>query len=141
MSRFFKRFLLSAAIVCAAGVYSANAQSYLNTPSTYPSINYNSNDLNFAAAKVKQTLFYLSNFYLDTVNVQNVTDEAITKVMQQFKPELMVINMQGIDIGHFEFTSYVNNMRKADYALYKLWEAIQSTPGMANDTVLTAICG
>jgi hypothetical protein len=54
-----------------------------------------------------------------------------TKVMQEFKPELMVINMQGIDIGHFEFTSYVNNMRKADYALYKLWEAIQSTPGMA----------
>jgi hypothetical protein len=62
-----------------------------------------------------------------------------TKVMQEFKPELMVINMQGIDIGHFEFTSYVNNMRKADYALYKLWEAIQSTPGMANDTVLIAM--
>lgn len=58
------------------------------------------------------------------------------KVMQEFKPELMVINMQGIDIGHFDFTKYVNNIRMADYALYKLWEAIQSTPGMANDTVL-----
>lgn len=62
-----------------------------------------------------------------------------TKVMQEFKPELMVINMQGVDIGHFEFTSYVNNMRKADYALYKLWETIQNTPGMANDTVLIAV--
>lgn len=58
------------------------------------------------------------------------------KVMQEFKPELMVINMQNIDIGHFNFTQYVDNMRRADFALYKLWEAIQSTPGMANDTVL-----
>ncbi len=59
-----------------------------------------------------------------------------TKVIEEFKPELMVINMQGIDIGHFKFTDYANNIRMADFALYKLWEAIQSTPGMANDTVL-----
>lgn len=58
------------------------------------------------------------------------------QVMEQFKPELMVINMTGIDIGHFNFTSYVDSIRKADFALYKLWEAIQATPGMANDTVL-----
>jgi hypothetical protein len=59
-----------------------------------------------------------------------------TKVMQEFKPELMVINMQGVDIGHFEFTKYANNMRLADFALARLWQTIQSTPGMANDTVL-----
>jgi hypothetical protein len=58
------------------------------------------------------------------------------KIMQEFKPELMVINMQDIDIGHFDFTKYANNIRMADFALYKLWEAIQATPGMANDTVL-----
>ena len=58
------------------------------------------------------------------------------QVMQEFTPELMVINMTGIDIAHFNYTSYVDNIRKADYALYKLWSAIQSTPGMANDTVL-----
>ncbi|HWB63631.1 MAG TPA: hypothetical protein VG603_08995 [Chitinophagales bacterium] len=58
------------------------------------------------------------------------------QVLQEFKPELMVINMTGIDIGHFNFTQYVDSIRKADYALYKLWEAIQSTPGMAGDTVL-----
>lgn len=61
---------------------------------------------------------------------------ASIQIMKQFKPELMVVNMQGIDIGHFDFTQYVNNIRIADFALYKLWEAIQSTPGMANDTVL-----
>jgi hypothetical protein len=58
------------------------------------------------------------------------------QIMQEFKPELMVINMQDIDIGHFDFTKYANNIRMADFALYKLWEAIQATPGMANDTVL-----
>lgn len=61
------------------------------------------------------------------------------KIMQEFKPELMVINMQDIDIAHFEFTKYVNAIRIADFALYKLWEAIQSTPGMANDTVLIVV--
>jgi hypothetical protein len=58
------------------------------------------------------------------------------QIMKQFKPELMVVNMQGVDVCHANFTEYANNMRKADFALYKLWEAIQSTPGMANDTVL-----
>ena len=58
------------------------------------------------------------------------------QVMQKFTPELTVINMTGIDIAHFNYTQYVDNIRKADYALYKLWQAIQSTPGMANDTIL-----
>lgn len=61
------------------------------------------------------------------------------KIMQEFKPELMVINMQDIDVGHFKFTQYINAIRMADFALYKLWEAIQSTPGMANDTVLIVV--
>ena len=108
MSRFFKRLLLSSAIVCTTGIYSANAQSYLNTPRTYPSINYNSDDLNFAAAKVKQTLFYLSNFYLDTVNVRKVTDETITKIMQQFDPHSVYITAKDVDemeeplVGNFD---------------------------------------
>ncbi|MBS1637688.1 MAG: hypothetical protein JST26_17365 [Bacteroidetes bacterium] len=58
------------------------------------------------------------------------------QVIQEFKPELLVVNMQGIDICHSNFTQYCNNIRKADYALATLWNTIQSTPGMANDTVL-----
>lgn len=58
------------------------------------------------------------------------------KVIQEFKPELLVVNMQSIDVGHTNFTQYCNNIRKADYALATLWNTIQSTPGMANDTVL-----
>ncbi len=58
------------------------------------------------------------------------------KIMKEFKPELLVVNMQDIDIGHFNFTQYCDNMRKADYALSHLWNTIQSTPGMMNDTIL-----
>ena len=61
------------------------------------------------------------------------------KVMQQFKPELLVVNMQGVDICHSNFTQYCNNIRKADYALGHLWNTIQSTPGMMNDTILIAV--
>jgi hypothetical protein len=58
------------------------------------------------------------------------------EIIKQFKPELTVVNMQDVDICHSDFTQYCNNLRKADYALWHLWETIQNTPGMANDTVL-----
>jgi hypothetical protein len=58
------------------------------------------------------------------------------RIIQTFKPELTVVNMQGVDICHSNFTEYCNNLRKADYAVGHLWETIQNTPGMANDTIL-----
>lgn len=61
------------------------------------------------------------------------------EVIKEFKPELTVINMTDIDIAHFDYTKYVSAIGLADYALYKLWQAIQSTPGMANDTVLVVV--
>lgn len=61
------------------------------------------------------------------------------KVLKQFKPELLVVNMQGVDVCHTNFTQYCNNIRKADYALAHLWNTIQSTPGLANDTILIAV--
>jgi hypothetical protein len=61
------------------------------------------------------------------------------KVLKQFKPELLVVNMQGVDICHSNFTQYCDNIRKSDYALAHLWNTIQSTPGLMNDTVLIAV--
>ncbi|MBT8195357.1 MAG: hypothetical protein HKO56_02210 [Bacteroidia bacterium] len=58
------------------------------------------------------------------------------KIIQEFTPELLVVNMQGVDICHTNFTGYCNNLRKADFAVAHLWDTIQNTPGMANDTVL-----
>lgn len=64
---------------------------------------------------------------------------AAEKIIQHFKPELLVVNMQDVDIGHSNFTQYCNTLRIADYSLAHLWNTIQSTPGMANDTILIAV--
>ena len=58
------------------------------------------------------------------------------EILKKFKPELMVVNMQDVDICHFNFTAYANNLRKADYSVAHLWNTIQSTPGLANDTIM-----
>lgn len=58
------------------------------------------------------------------------------EILKQFKPELLVVNMQDVDICHSNFTQYANNLRKADYAVAHLWNTIQNTPGLANDTIL-----
>ena len=60
------------------------------------------------------------------------------RIIETFKPELLAVNMQESDIGHGNFTEYCSNLRKADYALAKLWDTIQQTPGMADDTILIA---
>ncbi len=61
------------------------------------------------------------------------------KVIEEFKPELLVLNMTDTDICHQNFTEYLNNLRKADWGVSHLWNFIQSTPGMANDTVLVLV--
>lgn len=61
------------------------------------------------------------------------------KVIEQFKPELLVVNMQGVDVCHSNFTGYANNLVKADYALAHLWQTIQNTQGMQDDTILIAV--
>ncbi len=58
------------------------------------------------------------------------------KIIQQFQPELLVVNMQDVDVCHFNFTQYCNNLLKADYSVAHLWNTIQNTPGMMNNTVL-----
>ncbi len=58
------------------------------------------------------------------------------QVMQTFNPELLVVNMFGVDICHSNFTQYCNNLRKIDWAVNHMWQTIQSTPGMANDTIM-----
>lgn len=58
------------------------------------------------------------------------------EVIKKFTPELTVVNMQNVDICHQNFTAYLSNLKKADYAVSHLWSTIQSTPGMADDTVL-----
>ncbi len=61
------------------------------------------------------------------------------KVIERFQPELLVVNMQDVDVCHTNFTSYANNLMRADYAMAHLWQTIQNTPGMANNTIMIAL--
>lgn len=58
------------------------------------------------------------------------------EILKEFKPELTVVNMFDVDVCHTDFTSYCNSLRRADWAVGHLWQTIQSTPGLADDTVL-----
>ena len=62
-----------------------------------------------------------------------------TMFSKKFKPELLVVNMQDSDIGHSNFTDYCKNLHKADFALAKLWQTIQSDPELKDDTVLIVV--
>ncbi|CAN5242667.1 hypothetical protein BH09BAC1_BH09BAC1_19000 [soil metagenome] len=72
----------------------------------------------------------------NSINNDQITMFFAEQVIKEFHPELLVVNMQDVDTCHQSYTRYANNIRKADYAVAKLWETIQSTPGMANDTIL-----
>ena len=61
------------------------------------------------------------------------------KVINAFQPELLVVNMTDVDTCHANFSQYCNNLRKADYAVAHLWNTIQNTPGMADDTALIIV--
>jgi arylsulfatase A-like enzyme len=61
---------------------------------------------------------------------------AAAETVQQHQPELLIFNLQGADICHSNYTAYCENLHLADYGLGRLWQIIQNTPGMANNTVL-----
>jgi hypothetical protein len=58
------------------------------------------------------------------------------EIIKEFKPALTVVNITGVDVCHTDFTGYCDNLRMADYAAAHLWQTIESTPGMAGDTVM-----
>ena len=80
--------------------------------------------------------------YLDPYGLGQRTNEdminifSASKILSTFQPELLIVNMQDSDIGHSNFTQYCNNMRKADFALSQLWNTIQTTPKLKDDTIL-----
>lgn len=61
------------------------------------------------------------------------------KVLQQFHPELMVINTTNLDICHTNFSEYVKYLHKADFGVGWLWDKIQSDPVLANDTIMICV--
>lgn len=136
----------------AQATSSANIRNILNnnfgsqyTPGDAGIENTSANAANLEAFIKTSYTNALSGAHIDPWGVGAATMNAdmhnvffAEKIIQEYTPELLVVNMQGVDICHSDFTAYCNNLRKADYALAHLWQTIQSTPGMANNTILIA---
>lgn len=58
------------------------------------------------------------------------------ELIKSFQPELLVVNLFNVDVAHTDFTGYCNYLHRADYGVAHLWNTIQSTPGMKDDTIL-----
>ena len=67
----------------------------------------------------------------DLINIS-----AAWQVLDEFAPELTVINTINLDVCHTDFSAYINFLHKADYGVGWLWDKIQSHPVLANDTIM-----
>lgn len=67
------------------------------------------------------------------------TISAAWQVLDEFAPELLVINTFNSDVCHDNFTGYMRNLHRADYGVGWLWDKIQSHPVLANDTIMVCM--
>ena len=61
---------------------------------------------------------------------------AAWQVLDEFAPELTVVNTFNLDVCHSDFSNYIGFLHRADYGVGWLWSKIQSHPTMANNTVM-----
>ncbi len=54
------------------------------------------NDVNLQANKVGQTLFYINRLYLDTANLERITDQALVTIMKELDPHSSYISKKDI---------------------------------------------
>lgn len=70
----------------------------------------------------------------DLINIS-----AAWQVLDEFTPELTVINTTNLDVCHDDFSAYLYFLHRADYGVGWLWNKIQSHPVLANDTIMICI--
>ncbi len=54
------------------------------------------NDVSVQANKLGQTLFYINRLYLDTANIENITDQALVSIMKELDPHSSYISKKDI---------------------------------------------
>jgi hypothetical protein len=60
-------------------------------------------------------------------------------VLKRFLPHLTMIQLFDIDFGHSDYNAYLANQGVADACVRHLWETIQSTEGLRDETALLVI--
>ena len=58
------------------------------------------------------------------------------EVLREFKPKMLALNISGVDSCHSNFTSYLQNLHRADHVTAWLWQHIQNNiPEMSGNTI------
>lgn len=127
-----------------------NSWLITNRPGAFANIDY-SNNSNYGSPFGPNVIQPLSAGFTGTANLKgqsgfqqlnipltgDLANACVAeKIIKENKPELLVVDMNDADICHSDYTAYCNSIQKSDYALAQLWNTIQNTPGMANDTVM-----
>jgi hypothetical protein len=123
-----------------------------NTPAYGPDV------LQFASQESEELESYLAEIYGDPtyqsyypsdLGIGRVGDDggleetgdALTvyhaeRILERFKPSSMVISLIDIDVCHDDFNGYLESQRLADALVTHLWDFIQSTDGLRDETAL-----
>ncbi len=75
-----------------------------------------------------------NNYNLLTGDLTTIS--AAWGVLDEFTPEITVINTFNSDVCHDNFSNYLRLMHRADYGVGWLWNKIQSHPELADDTIM-----
>jgi len=72
------------------------------------------------------------------------TPDALTlfhteRILETFKPAVTVVSLIDVDVAHDDFNGYLRNQLIADAAIADLWQFIQSTEGLRDETALIVI--
>ena len=136
---FFKRYcaviiipLLSAVCFCPADAQIVRSASGGEPIITVP---YNSQELNENVLKIKQAMYVISNFFLDTSNMQKTAEQAITSFIQELDPHSAFISAK--DVAEMEAPLVGNfNGIGIEYAIIKDSLSVQSViPGGPSEKV------
>ena len=130
-----KNRILLLSVSLLAFAVSVRAQSYMAQPRVNQTVSFNNANLNNEATKFKQILFLLANAYVDTLNVNRVSEEAMINMMQQLDPHSVYISAKDVKdmeeplLGKFEGIGI-------EYALIRDTLTVQSViPGGPSEKV------
>lgn len=141
------------AMLCAQGPTSSEAATRALLSGEYQNDAYAIND-----TIAKQTMFdyFLANQGSSSSELTSIIDSKDTptsltlssdqfalkkagRILSDSKTSLMLVNLHDADIAHADFTGYCASLLRTDAAIADLWQHIQDTPSLKDETVLIVL--
>jgi hypothetical protein len=69
----------------------------------------------------------------------SITTYHAEELLRKFKPRVLVLSLFEVDAAHNDFNGYVRNQTIADACVSHLWDMIQSTEGLKDETAMLVL--